>query len=900
MSFTKINRRKTAMLIHQLEESLGQYIIEQQPELDMFSEKAIENILERSRKNVNITSIEELIAATSFTEIFYFLLEITKENSLNKHIKDLEKMFQDYNISDIRNIISHSNRVFLDEYWYKVATIASSTLIEIIGLKDVKEALLSAEAGTIEDPPDEWLDSITTSLIPNNLPSEFEHSITELVGRKNEEKELLESLKNPRIFTTVVVAAGGIGKTALVLDILGRLIYDVNATMWCDGIIFIDMKLEKLTTKGVQSLEAIETIEEVKKNIVQEINMIFNDSLKTIVEVYEKYNEKKLLIFIDNLETLIRDSQKSFDEFSLSLPINWRLLVTSRIILIGNANIIPLKNLQEKLAIHLARTYAIKRGKINLDSSQYKQIAKSCHFNPLAIKLTIDLYVSGEELPLSINKSSEMVAEFSYINLIEKLSEESIQMLEALFTQPDIDRADLHNVLELSLEDITQSINELSKTSLILRKSTADREYFSLSSSIRELLLISPRNIEVRHKIQKKLLKTKDMLLEINRNQEERGIDELNEYFIPYDINDRLKIAIRDLNQSFQDYRIISSKASKLLQEFNSLKEICKNEYIYFRSLGRLYRGLGDNNQAITSFQQAIQIDKKDYLSIYLLGDTYFRNKKDYPKAEEVYYSLLTIDGFLGKNKGFSKKILHGYFLSLLYQHKYQEVLDKTKNWKNRDNILKGILGTYHASAWRRKLETISFHSEEYCEAMNNSINTFIDLFDMIGYPQGTSRQAKKLIEDIEYNIEKNIYESCDKLKWLNFIFNHSDAIFGINNENSKLITKLSKLNIQNNPFKNKMSIYDFGNKIDKNNLPEKYMIVSISWIPNLAKFQFPNYLFAIDINQKRYIIYFSSLLSQNWEDWSNLSEGVELGVLVDLSVEHEKSIPSLETVILL
>jgi len=37
-------------------------------------------------------------------------------------------------------------------------------------------------------------------------------------------------LKNPRVSTTAIVAAGGIGKTALVLDILGRLIYDVNAT----------------------------------------------------------------------------------------------------------------------------------------------------------------------------------------------------------------------------------------------------------------------------------------------------------------------------------------------------------------------------------------------------------------------------------------------------------------------------------------------------------------------------------------------------------------------------------------------------------------------------------------------------------------------------------------------
>jgi len=639
LSFTKKNKRKTAMLLHQLEESLGQYVIEQQPELNILPKKTIASILERDKTNINSENIKELIAATYLEEIFYFALEITKENSLNKHIRELQKMFKDYNISDIRNVISHPNRVFLDEYWYKVATVASSTLIEIIGLKDVKEALLSAESDSIIDPPDEWLDSITNSLIPNNLPDEFEHSITELVGRNNEEEKLLKSLKNPRVPTTAIVAAGGIGKTALVLDILGRLIYDVSATTWCDGIIFVDMKLEKLTSKGIQSLEAIETIEEVKKNIVAEINIIFNDSLETIEEVYNKYEEKKLLIFIDNLETLIRDSQEAFDEFNFSLPGGWRLLVTSRIS-ISSTNTISLQNLQKKPAIHLARTYASKRGKINLDTTNYEQIVNACHLNPLAIKLTIDLYISGEELPLSINKSSEMVAEFSYTNLIEKISDESIQILEALFIKPNIDRTDLHNMLELSLEDIAQSINELSKTSLIIRKSSSDRESFNLSSSIRDLLLTSPRNIEIRNKIQEKLLKTKDILLEIDRVQEERGISELSEYFIPFKINDRLKIAIKNLNSSFKRYQLISNKANQLLEEFNSLKEICKNEYIYFRSLARLYRGLGDTNQSIIFFNQALELNNKDYVSKYLLGDTYFRDKKDYPKSEEVYYSI--------------------------------------------------------------------------------------------------------------------------------------------------------------------------------------------------------------------------------------------------------------------
>jgi ATP-dependent Clp protease ATP-binding subunit ClpA len=240
MNFTKKNKRKTAMLLHQLEESLGQYVIQQQPTIENLPNKTVDNILEREDVNKNQLTIEELIASTYIEEVFHFALEVTRDNSINKYIKQLQQMFKDYDIPTIRNVISHPNRPFLDEYWYKIAAISSSKIIDIIGLKGVKEALVSAESNNIIDPPDDWLEIVTKSLILNNLPSKFEHSITELIGRDNEEKELLKSLQNPRISTTAIVAAGGIGKTALVLDILGRLIYDSTATNWCDGIIFID------------------------------------------------------------------------------------------------------------------------------------------------------------------------------------------------------------------------------------------------------------------------------------------------------------------------------------------------------------------------------------------------------------------------------------------------------------------------------------------------------------------------------------------------------------------------------------------------------------------------------------------------------------------------------------
>lgn len=897
MNFTKKNQRKTAMLLHQLEESLGKYVIEQKPTIDNLPKITVENIKNRVTMESTELNIEELISATYIEEIFHFALEVSKDNSIHKYIKELQQMFKDYDIPTIRNVISHPNRIFLDEYWYKVATISSSKIIDIIGLHDVKEALISAESDKIIDPPDEWIEEVTKSLILNNLPHKFEHSITELIGRNNEEKDVLKSLQNQRISTTAIVAAGGIGKTALILDILGRLIYDSSATTWCDGIVFIDMKTEKLTMAGIHKLEAVETIEEVKKSITNEINEIFSDSNETLEGLYDKYKDKKLILFIDNLETLIRDSQSTFEDFHFSLPPLWRLLVTSRIS-ITSAKIIPLENLKKGSAIALARKYAQSKGQISLQTSEIEYIIESCHNNPLAIKLTLDLYNSGQELPKSVSKSSSLVASFSYTSLIDKLSDTAVEILEALFLKPDIDRTDLNDILELSLDNISQAINELSNTSLIVRKSTNNTELFTLSSSIKELLLINPKNIKIRNKIQTKLGKRKDLLTEITHSQERSGIKKYDEFYIPNEVNDRLILGVKDLNKSFHGYKFIIENAPQLIKTFSGLMELCQNDYFYYRSLARLHRELGDTNEAISLLEKASEINENDLMNKYLLADILFRNKKDYPASEELY-SILKNTKETYKDIKFATKILNGYFLSLLYQHKYEEVLNETDGWEDQTtNYIKDILGTYQASAWRRKLESLTFNTTEFIKTVNTSIDVFSRLFENRGYSKNACIQANKLIDEIENHIERSNVTDVDKIKWLQFIFKYNDEIIKIipNEKNNELLKKMSLIKINKNPFINKNIITNFSTTIAYEDIPPEYKIISISTIPYKYK-SVPNYLFAKD-KDNNYIIHFSTLNGQLWNDWVKLEENMKLAIKIDSNSLNDSNIRALDTFI--
>lgn len=903
MNLTKINKRKTSMLLYQIEESLVNFILEQTPQEETFPQKTVSNIVKRcTDKNISVdkTNIESLLEATYFDEIFSFALEVTKNTSTYQYIQELMSLFKLYNIFYIRNVVAHPSKPFLNEYWYKVAAIASSTLVEIIGLNDIKASLISAESGQITDPPDDWLIEITQSIIPNNLPNNFEHSITGLVGRSTEEKDLLKQLENLRNSTIAITASGGIGKTALVLDMLNNLVFDPKTYNWCHCIIYIDMKTEKLTKDGIEKLIATETIEEIKHNIIKTTNNIFNESFTDIKSIFQAYSNKKVLLFIDNLETLIRDNQEEFNEFNMLLPRDWRLLVTSRIS-ISSACVIPLKKLNKKSAHQLAKIYTKKQGFELLGEEEYLNILEACHYNPLAIRLSLDLYLSGHALPSSINQSNNMIAEFSFKNLVENLSENSIMILEALFTESNLDRIALCELLKLTIDDIVEGINELSKTSLISRRTENDLEFFNLSSSIRELLISSPRNIEIRKNIQKQLMKAKEITKELERSQFQNGIDELDTRFIPTDINKTLIVLLQEFNSVMSSKKFDFNLATEFYPKFKQYEELFNNEYMYHRTIGRLLEALGKVPDAIDAHKMAISLKPDDNLSKFLLAKIYFYLQKEYLLSENIYLKIMSSIK-LGQNIRFAKTILNGYFLSLLYQHKYEVVLEKTTNWEDSSHIiLKGILGTYRASAWKRKIESLHYtQTIEYMEAIENAIKIYNDLFNLVGYIDIACRQALKLFDEIERTVGRSDYPDERKRIWLDFIGTHIINIssnFGDKDENyfKDLVSKLSLEAIENNQFRddkwNQYTNKKFSNLISEEHAIENgFIIVNIKNIPKVDEHKYSKYIFGTDgIND--YFIHFDYFYSKCWNDWIELSINTKLAVKFETEDNGRKAI---------
>lgn len=68
-----------------------------------------------------------------------------------------------------------------------------------------------------------------------------------------------------------IIAPGGIGKTALVLQYLKDLSLNPNWSDKLSSIIFCTLKNEKLTADGIEAIDAIGEIEQIKETILNDL-----------------------------------------------------------------------------------------------------------------------------------------------------------------------------------------------------------------------------------------------------------------------------------------------------------------------------------------------------------------------------------------------------------------------------------------------------------------------------------------------------------------------------------------------------------------------------------------------------------------------------------------------------
>jgi hypothetical protein len=637
-------RIKSAMVIFSLEKELGELVKRHANSASNLKESGpAQKILKRESERgalLDSAPVASLVAASFLEEVIGLATAVLADDSRGADMRKLQQLASSFDVYTIRNAVSHPNRTFPECYWYRAAAICSDPVIDRLDLANVRMTLQKAEQGSLQSPPDEWMEA-QISFVTNNLPSEIEHEMTGLLGRRDDSKKLQELLEKGRHSLVAVVAPGGTGKTALALDVLKHVSAEPASQKWTDAIVFCSLKQEALTRDGVIGLEAAKTISELKEELTRELSEVFPFvRAETFHELCQELAASRLLLCIDNLETLLRDDPEAFAGFFESLPECWRVLVTSRVTVDG-AKTLSLKSLNTDGARSLAVKYLEARGQTVSDSSVVEQIVSTSKNNPLAIRLTIDRYAKGFPLIEAQTSVSVDVVAFSYKNLIDTLSLEAKTILECLFVAGSIQRGDLVAYLGVSHDDIAQAIADLVATSLVSRTEEDDGgETLCISPSVRDLLLENPLDPEARRRISVALRDRKASVHKHYTIQKSQNISPYSEDYVDAALPNALANAIIRCIRLVRNRRPASHR-----QSADMLREMRKHYSVYGKFpnyrvwLSRLYQKCGDESSAEQELRQAASMDTNVSYPGICYGEFLLRHHR-YHEAKDVFVGL--------------------------------------------------------------------------------------------------------------------------------------------------------------------------------------------------------------------------------------------------------------------
>lgn len=905
-------RMMTAMVVFKLEQELGSYVSQRSPEIDQAIQDIATSIIDRESKkrpNLSILNTSQLIAETYIEDLFQLALRVTKETADFAPLNELKKLCSNLSLNEIRNAVAHPNRPFPDCYWYRVAAIATDPLIQQLNFKGLVACLAAAIEGKIVPPPEEWM-SLPEWIVPNNLPKTSDFDITGLIGRPKEIADLNKYLSNPRANTIAIVAPGGVGKTALALDVLSRSCKSPEFSKYFQAIVFVTLKVEKLTAEGVIKLDAPSSIAEIESQLSNTIPQALGEdgAGRSFDKIKEDFGDVSILLFVDNLETLLLDDPNNFNEFQIGLPISWRLLVTSRIA-INSATCLALPPLTEQHSKHLARLYSVRRGSANAFTDEIiDKVVQRTRCNPLAIRLAVDAYILGSPLNNSLDSASRDVLNFSYKNLLEVISPESGTVLECLFLEDSKTRIELAESIGSPIDAVAMGLAELNRTSLITRDNSEEQERYSLYPAVRDVLLVAPINADLRLQIQKRLLiKKESAAVDLSRQSK---LAKNHPEFIDPDTPDVIRNLCFEANRALRkNARRNGDEVLALIDRLRALRTEYPRSSEIPRQLARIFKSLGDNSSAIHEINDALKLEPNNILLLMLLG-RYLHDDRNYKGSVEAYEKISSQGGFDPNvtDEQTARYCYNGYLLALLYAGDNSRILSETHGWSD-ESSLRDLAGAFRSRAWKRSVEN-SLNIEERAKALSKSASILDDIHKLYGYPEWLPGFFIELIRGIDDAFKINKFSTSKyALKLLQFAERHISNVFDDNREDLSIVLSisgnLSRVIYEGNPFNSEgwsnflttEGGINYDNEYSLDELSEQgFTMTNVYHIPKSDSV----FVFTKDSEEKQYFVHLESCRLNQRQLWRWLKEGSTIAVKSDgLPPVQNKAIRAIDSLIL-
>jgi hypothetical protein len=749
-------RNRTGMVFWSLEHSIGNYIINLDPEL------------------------EEWVGSRDvyFQHLVEKAYELTKGTSEGECFNELIGLLERYRIPEIRNALGHPLRGVRDNYWFRIASLATEPCVERLKLEEVRESLVAALEGRLTPPPVHWFFE-AGSAVPNNLPRHAEHDITGFVGRDEDLKELRKLLSTPRTSSLGVVGIGGTGKTALVLSLLEQLSHDHETESWCEGILFVTAKRQQLTVDGVVELSSDESILGILTALHQGAEAIGCDHY--FDQDPASKTAKHIIVCIDNFETVLSSDEMAISKLNEQLPEKAKLLLTSRITIDG-VQTYSLRNMKKGDAQHLATTYAKRSGGVELPWEVVERIVKNLEGSPLAIKLAIDLYVRGDNEAVATGKARNDVISFSFTNLLERLDANEIKVLECLFVAggPMV-KADIMSILTEGDDVISSSLLRLSRTSLVKRFQSGQNDLYELPQTIRDLVRKNDTHVDVRKDIQALIKRHKKEIRFHEDLQKQWGLKPDSEYYLSPDLPSGLKHLL------IQAIRILKSGNANGCGGWLSSADMIgpdfaeNPDFLYFK--GRVLALAGDNSAACDALKHALSKRKDNpWYSLSLVEA--LLDELEVESEQNALTTLRSLD--IEKLSGASEGVLRRYW-TLCYK-----AYKASGKWEEMAAIANAALeNQVNEPAFEIHLENAGFalvnavkhkhypSPEESAQALASAAGYFQRLLDEHGMLEHQVRISVYFMKEVAFLVKASHASPTDDLaKLYKRVADLADSLF--------------------------------------------------------------------------------------------------------------------------
>jgi cold shock CspA family protein/tetratricopeptide (TPR) repeat protein len=299
--------------------------------------------------------------------------------------------------------------------------------------------------------------------VSHNLPLP-DYDDTGLRGRDELCARIETALVSGREGVITLVGEGGIGKTAIALQVAYRLL-DEEAESF-DRILWVTLKTERLTGTGVKLLNGgVVSILGATEEIGRELSNDFHGGVAALAKSLEGI---ATLICIDNLETVNGDD---FLELYEAMPASVRFLVTSRRGIGQVERRIAVGPLDEVASLQILNRLIKDRAVPTLKTISgdgRKKIVSKLRNSPLGIRWFILATEAGRS-PQDLMADQGELLEFCVRSVFEGISrgaQVALIALHALRRPATVD--DLVLLMDAEYDDVSSAIHELTTSSLVV------------------------------------------------------------------------------------------------------------------------------------------------------------------------------------------------------------------------------------------------------------------------------------------------------------------------------------------------------------------------------------------------------------------------------------------------